>query len=158
MPSDIFWIFAVQLCLMWAPGPLYGHLIDTYGPAPVLYPCSFLCVFSLCMISLADQYHKFFLAQGSGFGIGYGGVFTVAMLCVCQWFIRRRRLATGIASCGSSLGGVIFPIFLNWVMQQVGFYGAIPVGMIGIRFASSCFLIRPHLPRKKWIVMPSVLT
>lgn len=142
----------MQLFLMWAPGPLYGRLIDTYGPGPVLYPCSFLCIFSLCMTSLADKYYQIFLAQGLGFGIGSGGVFTAGMVCLGQWFTRRRGLATGIASCGSSLGGVIFPVFLDRLTKTIGFYGAVRYTalLIGILLVVSCFMIRARLPRKKW--------
>lgn len=142
----------MQLCLMWALGPIYGRMLDTYGPAPVLYPCSLLCIFALCMTSLADKYYQIFLAQGLAFGIGAGGVFTSAMVCVGQWFVKRRGLALGLASCGSSLGGVVFPIFLNRVVKDVGFYGAVRYTalFVGILLAVSCLLIRSRLPRKQW--------
>ncbi|OQD73365.1 hypothetical protein PENDEC_c015G00885 [Penicillium decumbens] len=137
---------------MWALGPLYGRVLDTWGPAPVLYPCSLLCVFALCMTSLADQYYQIFLAQGLAFGLGAGGVFTTAMVCVGQWFIRRRGLALGIAVCGSSTGGIIFPIFLNKVVGEVGFYGVVRYTalLVGILLAASCFMVTSRLPRKQW--------
>lgn len=137
---------------MWAPGPFYGRLIDTYGPAPVLYPCSLLCVFSLCMTSLAREYYQIFLAQGLGFGIGAGGVFSSCMISVGQWLARRRGLATGIAAAGSSMGGVIFPIFVDRVNRDVGFYGAVRYTALfmGVLLAASCLLVRSRFPRKTW--------
>lgn len=151
-PSDISWIFSVQLALMWAPGPLFGRLIDTFGPAPVLYPGAALCVFALCMTSLADEYYQIFLSQGLAFGVGSGAVFTAGLVCVGQWFVRRRALASGIAASGSSMGGVVFPIFLNKIQQDMGLPGALRYSalMIGILLAASIFMVRARLPRKKW--------
>ncbi|TGO13686.1 hypothetical protein BTUL_0065g00440 [Botrytis tulipae] len=138
-PSTISWIFALQLCLMWLPAPLFGRLLDTYGPTPVLIPCSILCIFSLCMASLCHKYYQITLAQGVGFGFGACGIFVAAFVCAGQWFEKRRGLALGIVTAGSSLGGV-------------GFYGTVRYAalLIGILQVCTCFLVRVRMPQKTW--------
>lgn len=170
-PSTISWIFALQLSLMWLPGPLFGRILDTYGPRPIIVPCSILCVLSLCMTSLSTKYFQIILSQGLGFGIGAGGIFTVGIVCAGQWFERRRGLALGIVTSGSSLGkshlsitctefrsllprlgGVIFPLFVNKVMESVGFYSAIRYTalLVGILLAIACCLVTARFPPKSW--------
>ncbi|PLB37086.1 putative MFS transporter [Aspergillus candidus] len=150
--SDISWIFTIQLALIWAPGSLFGRIVDTYGPRPVMLPCAFLCVFSLCMTSLSTKYYQIVLAQGVGYGLGAGGIFTTSLVCVGQWFVKQRGLAMGITVGGSSIGGVIFPFFLRLVMQDVGFEGMVRYTalFIGIALVASFFLLSARLPPKKW--------
>lgn len=104
------------------------------------------------MTSLATEYYQIFLAQGVAFGIGAGGMFTGSAICTSQWFVKRRGFAIGIAATGSSLGGVIFPLFLDKVIQEVGFAAAVRYTALltGIGFAVGCFLVRSRLPKKKW--------
>ena len=58
----------------------------------------------------------------------------------------------GIVTCGSSLGGVVFPFLVNRVIEEVGFAGAMRYTalFIGILLSVACVLVKARLPRKKW--------
>lgn len=51
-----------------------------------------------------------------------------------------------------SPGGVVFPFFVDLVIQDIGFAGAMRYTALleGILLAIACCLIRSRLPRKKW--------
>lgn len=49
----------------------------------------------------------FMLVFGVLGGIGTAMIFTPAVSSVGHWFLRRRANATGIATCGGALGGVM---------------------------------------------------
>ena len=121
-------------------------------PRPSSFACSILCVFSLCMLSVSNEYYQIFLSQGLGFGLGAGGIFTTCLVVAGQWFVQRRGLAVGIVTCGSSLGGVVFPFLVNRIIEEVGFAGAMRYTalFVGILLPVACFLVKARLARKEW--------
>jgi MFS family permease len=108
---------------------------------------------SVMLTSLGKKYYQFLLAQGVMGGIACGMVYSPALSIVGHYFHRRRPLAIAIASSGSSLGGVLFPIIINrllyssslgfgWTVRVVGFL------ILGLCIFA-CMTITPRVkPRK----------
>ncbi|KIN02991.1 hypothetical protein OIDMADRAFT_195593 [Oidiodendron maius Zn] len=119
--SQIAWIPALQIFFMSALGPVFGQLFDRYGPKYLLLVGSFLQVFGLMMASISTKYYQFILSQGVCSAMGVAAVFLSAIGCVSGWFDKKRGLAFGILATGSSIGGIIFPILLNTLIDNVGY-------------------------------------
>jgi len=104
----------------------------------------------LFMLSLTrtQQYYQVFLSQAIGMGIGMGLVVVPAVSLPSQYFRRRRMLVMGLVYAGqawfilptwhgpwtpitgSSLGGVIFPIMLNHLINSsLGFAWSVRYGV-----------------------------
>ncbi|PCG98839.1 Major facilitator superfamily domain, general substrate transporter [Penicillium occitanis (nom. inval.)] len=151
--SNIAWIGSLQVFFMFAGGLLAGPLMDRYGPKIILIPCSTLFVLSVMLTSLCREYYQFILAQGVLGGFMNGLSYTPAVTAVNQYFFKRRPLAMGIASSGSSLAGVIFPIALNRMLNQssLGFGWSVRiVGFIMLAMSIiACLAISSPAPRRK---------
>ncbi|KAK7710018.1 hypothetical protein SLS57_008516 [Botryosphaeria dothidea] len=123
--SSLAWITTLQVFLLFMFGPFVGKLVDAYGCRKIIGPFSVLAVFSVCMLSLCKTYWQVMLAQGVAFGFATSGLSLPAMTLATQWFSTRRGLAVGIVSCGSSLGGVVFPLMIPRLVEEVGFASAV---------------------------------
>lgn len=131
-PDDISWIGSFQLwCITGLAIPsviLNAHA----GPHVTLAVGTFFTVFGVMMASLSTKYYQFLLSHGICTGIGIGMTFLPIIGLPNQWFTKRRALAVGLAIGGSSIGGLIWPIMVNqllnydgvgypWTMRAVGF-------------------------------------
>jgi MFS family permease len=58
------------------------------------------------MTSLCTQFWQVVLAQGIGMGIGSGIIFLPSISIISHYFMKRRALAMGICTTGSSTGGM----------------------------------------------------
>ena len=93
---------------------------------------SFGTILAVFMISLCEEYYQFFLAQGLLLGVAMAFLMCPALAMVSKHFDKHRGLAIGVAIAGSSIGGVVWPIMINrllnsdgvsfaWTMRIVGF-------------------------------------
>lgn len=84
------------------------------------------------MTSLCSEYYQFFLAQALLVGMGMSFLTIPCLSVISRIFVRNRGLALGIVIAGSSIGGVVWPIEIDnllnsdglgfgWTMRIVGF-------------------------------------
>ncbi len=101
------------------------------------------------MLSLSQPHHYYqvFLSQSIGAGIGMGLMFLPSVSVPAHYFRKRRSLAMGVViagpplclyfssaliifSSGSSLGGCVYPIMLNNIIERAGFQWAVRYALV----------------------------
>ncbi|KZL75809.1 major facilitator superfamily transporter [Colletotrichum incanum] len=150
-PSDIAWIGSFEVFLLFFISTFSGRLTDA-GYFRPLFVAGFLLV-SLGMLatSFCTQYWQFFLAQGICLGIGNGFLFCPALSTASTYFDKKRGLALGFVSIGSSTGGLIYPSMVRQLLPSIGFgwtirsIAFVQMGTLVIAF----MFLRPRVkPRK----------
>ncbi|KAI0653062.1 monocarboxylate permease [Cubamyces menziesii] len=148
--SSISLIGSLQIFFLYFIGTLTGRVFDAYGTKIMIPLGTFICVFSLMMVSLCqkDQAYQVFLSHGVLFGLGIALLFNPAVAVLGHWFRKRRALAIGLTTGGSASGGVILPILLERLIPAVGFGWAVRiVGFVLLGcLIISCLTIRTRLP------------
>lgn len=143
---QIAWIGSFSIFLMFGLGVPAGFMADKFGPTvPISIGviCQLVAVF---MVSLCREYYQFFLAQGALLGFGMSFITIPTTSVTPLYFQRNRGLAQGISVAGSSLGGVLWPIMLDellnedgvsfgWTLRIVGFIQLVllAVVVVGVR-------------------------
>ena len=74
--------------------------------------------------------------------------FNAAIAVLSHWFQKRLALAIGVATGGSAIGGVVFPILLEQLIPRVGFPWAVRIiaFILLACLVVSCLTIRTRLP------------
>ncbi|OAQ66819.1 monocarboxylate permease [Pochonia chlamydosporia 170] len=125
--SDISWIGSLQVFLLQFSGIIVGPIFDKGYIRLLLGLGGFLIVFGHMMLSIASAYWQILLAQGFCVGIGMGCLFVPSISLLPSYFSTRLGLAIGLASAGSSVGGVIYPVIMQQLVEKAGFPWAVRV-------------------------------
>lgn len=152
LPSaQVSWIGSIQIFLNFGICTVSGRLSDAGFTRHTIVTGCFLVVFGTFMTSLAKEYWQIFLAQGVCEGIGMGLAFMPAITVVSTYFLKNRAFALAVAACGTSIGSLIFPSLVQYLIPQVGFPWAVRcmafVALVICVIAN--LLLKPYLPPRK---------
>ena len=98
-----------------------GRYFDAHGARTLLYSGSVLSVASLIGIAFSTKYWHFLLSHAS-FGLAGTLLYAPATAVPGHWFLKKRGTAVGIVVCGSGLAGVIYPIMIKRLIEQLGMW------------------------------------
>lgn len=153
--SEISWIGSCQVSLIFALGFPTGKLYDIGYLRYLIGTGSLIYLFSVFMLSLSQPHHYYqpLLSQGIGMGIGMGLIFLPALSVPAQYFQRKRSFAMGTVVAGSSLGGIVWPIMLNHLLNgSAGFAWGVRIsGFVALFLLSYSFLVMRTRPQKQGV-------
>ncbi|KAJ5605426.1 Major facilitator superfamily domain general substrate transporter [Penicillium lagena] len=103
---------------------------------------------SLALSSYSTNVTHLILSQGIAFGTGGCLCYTPSILFMAEWFDKRKGLAFGLVWAGSGLSGIIFPLALQWLLDQYGIETTLRASAVALFVLALPFLYfhRPRLP------------
>ena len=119
--------------------PLVGHLIDRYGPRPIIVTAVFLAGVGYILLSWVDSYASFLTVYLGVICLAFVAGFVHSPLVVANnWFIRQRARAMTVISAAVPVGGALISPLLAVGVASIGWRWA--------AFASGCIFLTVCLP------------
>ncbi|KAI8951410.1 major facilitator superfamily domain-containing protein [Xylaria longipes] len=119
--STIGWIGSLQGGLFFAVSIIIGPMFDLGYFRSMMWVGTAFIVVGMFLLSISGQFYQILLTQSVLVGIGEGCLFLPAPAVVAQHFNTRLGLAVSIASVGSAVGGIIYPLIFTRLLSSLGF-------------------------------------
>lgn len=120
-PSNIAWVGTVCMFLLIFFGIISGPLFDLGYFKTMLFTGALSETFGMFMLSLCTKYWQIFLTQGVVVGLANGLLYLPGLALVGRSFKTNRAVAMGIVSCGAPVGGVVYTMAFEQLIQPLGF-------------------------------------
>src|SRR4051794_2614065 len=110
-------------------GPIVGHLLNRFGPKPIMLTAVLLMGVGYLLFSQVNSYTTFLIIYLGVISLSHAGGFMHApMVLINTWFIRQRARAIAISSAAFGLGGVLIAPLLSVIVHGWGWRWGAAVG------------------------------
>ncbi len=143
-------VFSLAGFLYFALGAVSGPLADLWGSRRVVLAGIVLIGAGLILASFAQSLPVVFAAYGLGVGLGVGCSYVPAMGAVQRWFVKRRGLASGLASSGIGAGALVGPPLAALLIGAWGWRDAyLILGILAVIIGAVMALLIENDPRDR---------
>jgi MFS family permease len=108
--------FSISAIMTGLSGILMGWLNDRLGPRIVMTLCGILIGGGTILMFLVNSAWQLYLFYSFIVGLGMGGLSSPQVSTVARWFITRRNIMSGLLITGGSIGGMIGPPLITWLI------------------------------------------
>ncbi len=130
-------------------GIFSGRLSDKYGPRILVTLSGLLTGIGFLLMSQINSLWQVYLIWGTFMAVGFSCGYIPVLSTISRWFVRKRGLAMGITVAGFSLGAIIWPPLIQWLISSYSWQQAyIVLGLITIMLIIPLAQFMKHSPQR----------
>lgn len=124
--------------------PVCSACVDNFGARPVTVFSGIMVAGGLMLSAFAPNVQFLIFSYGIVVGLGCGLVYAATLTITCQYFDKRRGLALGIVTTGTSVGAFIYASAQNELIVLFGLDGCLLIiGAIALNLMACAGFMRP---------------
>ncbi|KAM7381011.1 hypothetical protein PAMA_012040 [Pampus argenteus] len=125
-------------------GPVCSVCVASYGARAVVVFGGMMVSGGLILSAFAPSILFLVFSYGVVVGVGVGLLYSAVLTITCLYFDRRRGLALGLVSTGTSVGGILFASLQSMLIELFGLDGClIIIGALALNIVPSAAAMRP---------------
>ncbi|XP_074502344.1 monocarboxylate transporter 9-like [Sebastes fasciatus] len=124
--------------------PVCSACVDNFGARPVTIFSGVMVAGGLMLSAFAPNVQFLIFSYGIVVGLGCGLVYAATLTITCQYFDKRRGLALGIVTTGTSVGAFIYASAQNELIVLYGLDGCLLIiGALALNLMACAGFMRP---------------
>ncbi|XP_063048237.1 monocarboxylate transporter 9a [Engraulis encrasicolus] len=142
------WVGSMVSGIALLTSPICSACVESFGARPVTIFSGVMVAGGMMLSAFAPNISFLIFSYGVVVGLGCGLVYAATLTITCQYFDKRRGLALGIVTTGTSVGGFLYATLQNELISLYGLEGCLLiVGALSLNLMVSAGPMRPlYLP------------